>query len=150
MAFRMTTSLKRAMGGLGCRISCPLERAIERTTENAFALPELDRETEKNTRIEIPTFSFGGSMDLMAVPKKKVSKHKRGIRNGPKALKPIPVIIRCNNLSVRMLKYHHLKVLTVGSFFEELLFEMGKNILEEKGYAKELSRPQTLRIIEPA
>ncbi|XP_076942507.1 uncharacterized protein LOC143612399 [Bidens hawaiensis] len=34
-------------------------------------------------------------MELMAVPKKKTSPHKRGIRNGPKALKPIPVIIRC-------------------------------------------------------
>ncbi|CAN4122131.1 unnamed protein product [Withania somnifera] len=38
---------------------------------------------------------YGGSMELMAVPKKKVSPHKRGIRNGPKALKPVPVIIRC-------------------------------------------------------
>ncbi|XP_021752875.1 uncharacterized protein LOC110718352 [Chenopodium quinoa] len=37
----------------------------------------------------------GGFMDLMAVPKKKVSKYKRGIRNGPKALKPTPVIVRC-------------------------------------------------------
>ncbi|KAL8248583.1 hypothetical protein R6Q59_005451 [Mikania micrantha] len=36
-----------------------------------------------------------GSMELMAVPKKKTSPHKRGIRNGPKALKPIPLIIRC-------------------------------------------------------
>ncbi|GAV74268.1 Ribosomal_L32p domain-containing protein [Cephalotus follicularis] len=42
-------------------------------------------------------FSFLGSMELMAVPKKKVSRHKRGIRNGPKALKPIPVIIRCKS-----------------------------------------------------
>lgn len=25
----------------------------------------------------------------------QVSPHKRGIRNGPKALKPIPVIVRC-------------------------------------------------------
>jgi large subunit ribosomal protein L32 len=39
-------------------------------------------------------FSFGGSMELMAVPKRKTSPHKRGIRNGPKALKPQPVIIR--------------------------------------------------------
>ncbi|XP_028798457.1 uncharacterized protein LOC114753919 [Neltuma alba] len=36
-------------------------------------------------------------MELMAVPKKKVSRHKRGIRNGPKALKPIPVIVRCRS-----------------------------------------------------
>ncbi|KAL2656049.1 hypothetical protein AAZV13_04G099700 [Glycine max] len=51
-----------------------------------------------------PTFSssFVGSMELMAVPKRKgfsllsqVSPHKRGIRNGPKALKPIPVIVLC-------------------------------------------------------
>ncbi|KAK6921986.1 Ribosomal protein L32p [Dillenia turbinata] len=57
-----------------------------------------------------PNFSSDGSLELMAVPKKKVmnliddalpssqvSKHKRGIRNGPKALKPIPVIIRCKS-----------------------------------------------------
>ncbi|KAI4314131.1 hypothetical protein L6164_027067 [Bauhinia variegata] len=43
----------------------------------------------------LPSFSVGGSMELMAVPKRKVTPHKRGIRNGPKALKPIPVIIRC-------------------------------------------------------
>ncbi|KAK4595939.1 hypothetical protein RGQ29_014148, partial [Quercus rubra] len=40
---------------------------------------------------EFPSFS----MELMAVPKRKVSPHKRGIRNGPKALKPMSVIIRC-------------------------------------------------------
>ncbi|KAL5559877.1 hypothetical protein UlMin_036088 [Ulmus minor] len=34
-------------------------------------------------------------MELMAVPKRKTSPHKRGIRNGPKALKPTPVIVRC-------------------------------------------------------
>ncbi|RDX74373.1 hypothetical protein CR513_45893, partial [Mucuna pruriens] len=44
-----------------------------------------------------PSFSFGGSMELMAVPKRKVSRHKRGIRNGPKALKPIPVIVLCKS-----------------------------------------------------
>lgn len=44
-----------------------------------------------------PISSFGASMELMAVPKKKVSPHKRGIRNGPKALKPTPVIIRCKS-----------------------------------------------------
>ncbi|TVU48260.1 hypothetical protein EJB05_07889 [Eragrostis curvula] len=36
-----------------------------------------------------------GAMELMAVPKKKVSKYKKGLRNGPKALKPVPVIVRC-------------------------------------------------------
>ncbi|RYR64452.1 hypothetical protein Ahy_A03g010560 isoform A [Arachis hypogaea] len=49
----------------------------------------------------LPEFSsqssyLGGSLELMAVPKKKISKHKRGIRNGPKALKPTPVIVLCN------------------------------------------------------
>ncbi|GAU43522.1 hypothetical protein TSUD_245500 [Trifolium subterraneum] len=42
-----------------------------------------------------PSFSFGGSMELMAVPKRKTSPHKRGIRNGPKALKPVPVLVLC-------------------------------------------------------
>ncbi|KAF7836514.1 ribosomal protein L32-like [Senna tora] len=48
--------------------------------------------------LSFPSFSFGGSMELMGggvCPKKKVSRHKRGIRNGPKALKPVPVIVRC-------------------------------------------------------
>ncbi|KAG1330814.1 hypothetical protein COCNU_02G007820 [Cocos nucifera] len=45
----------------------------------------------------LPHFSFGSSMELMAVPKKKVSHHKKGLRNGPKALKPVPVIIRCKS-----------------------------------------------------
>ncbi|KAF9609077.1 hypothetical protein IFM89_012517 [Coptis chinensis] len=57
---------------------------------NVFVLPKNDKE------LEMPSFEFGnniGSMELMAVPKRKVSKHKRGIRNGPRALKPIPLII---------------------------------------------------------
>ncbi|XP_074587673.1 uncharacterized protein LOC141843521 [Curcuma longa] len=45
----------------------------------------------------LPGFSSPGSMELMAVPKKKVSPHKRGLRNGPKALKPVPVIVRCKS-----------------------------------------------------
>ncbi|KAK7319423.1 hypothetical protein RJT34_04144 [Clitoria ternatea] len=40
-----------------------------------------------------PSFSFGGSIEHMAVPKKKVSPHKRGIKNGPRALKPVPVLV---------------------------------------------------------
>ncbi|KAF3322935.1 Ribosomal L32p protein family [Carex littledalei] len=43
----------------------------------------------------VPRLPFEASLELMAVPKKKVSKYKRGLRNGPKALKPIPVIVRC-------------------------------------------------------
>ncbi|CAM8922233.1 hypothetical protein QQ045_031621 [Rhodiola kirilowii] len=45
--------------------------------------------------VELPSFISGGSMELMAVPKKKTSPYKRGLRNGPKALKPVPVIVRC-------------------------------------------------------
>ncbi|KAF9624834.1 hypothetical protein IFM89_014219 [Coptis chinensis] len=56
---------------------------------NIFALPENDKEFEFGSNI--------GSMELMAVPKRKVSKHKRGIRNGPRALKPIPLIMRCRS-----------------------------------------------------
>ncbi|CAJ2667025.1 uncharacterized protein LOC123911429 [Trifolium pratense] len=41
------------------------------------------------------SFCFGGSLELMAVPKRKTSPHKRGIRNGPKALKPVPVLVLC-------------------------------------------------------
>ncbi|XP_048141101.1 uncharacterized protein LOC125316544 isoform X1 [Rhodamnia argentea] len=44
--------------------------------------------------MDFPRFGIGGAMELMAVPKKKVSRHKKGIRNGPKALKPVPVIVR--------------------------------------------------------
>ncbi|CAM0147470.1 unnamed protein product [Urochloa decumbens] len=39
--------------------------------------------------------AVGPAMELMAVPKKKVSKYKKGLRNGPKALKPVLVIVRC-------------------------------------------------------
>ncbi|KAG2320872.1 hypothetical protein Bca4012_056098 [Brassica carinata] len=64
--------------------------------------PEFDQNRpgsidEKSFGFGLPDFVFSGSMELMAVPKKKVSKHKRGIRNGPKALKPVPVIIRCRS-----------------------------------------------------
>ncbi|CAM6090064.1 unnamed protein product [Calypogeia fissa] len=34
-------------------------------------------------------------MQLMAVPKRKVSPSRRGKRNGPKALKPVPVVAQC-------------------------------------------------------
>ncbi|KAI3964106.1 hypothetical protein MKW92_043386 [Papaver armeniacum] len=104
MALRTTNVLKNAMGSLGCRLSCircvhaapaPMENAMARPIENQFVFPGYDREMESDDRIEVPTFGFGGSMELLAVPKKKISKFRRGIRNGPKALKPIPVIIRC-------------------------------------------------------
>ncbi|XP_057549088.1 uncharacterized protein LOC130827397 [Amaranthus tricolor] len=58
----------------------------------------LPHQSDSDYSCQYPGFApGGGSMDLTAVPKKKVSKHKRGIRNGPKALKPTPVIIRCKS-----------------------------------------------------
>ncbi|KAL5722911.1 hypothetical protein ACHQM5_006371 [Ranunculus cassubicifolius] len=105
MAYKATTLLKNEMGSLVQRLSCrrwshigitaPLSNGITRGIENSFVLPEIDQGFGSESRVEMPSFSFGGGMELMAVPKKKISKHKRGIRNGPKALKPIPVIVRC-------------------------------------------------------
>ncbi|CAA0828674.1 Ribosomal L32p protein family [Striga hermonthica] len=75
----------------------PLSTAID--PEINTSLPPLifpEDYDDKDVRDELPCFPFpGGAMELMVVPKKKVSKHKRGIRNGPKALKLVPVIIRC-------------------------------------------------------
>ncbi|CAI5517512.1 unnamed protein product [Closterium sp. Naga37s-1] len=33
--------------------------------------------------------------EVMAVPKRKVTPSRKGIRNGPKALKAVPVVVRC-------------------------------------------------------
>ncbi|KAI4328479.1 hypothetical protein L6164_020831 [Bauhinia variegata] len=73
--------------------------------QKRHVLPEFDWNQSHGSNVgsycnkvigfSLPSFSYGGSMELMAVPKRKVTPHKRGIRNGPKALKPIPVIIRC-------------------------------------------------------
>ncbi|KAL2939598.1 50S ribosomal protein L32 [Bienertia sinuspersici] len=66
--------------------------SIDPISSPPFTLPEDDTDFSSG----FPGFApGGGSFDLMAVPKKKVSRHKRGIRNGPKALKPTPVIVRC-------------------------------------------------------
>ncbi|CAH2066370.1 unnamed protein product [Thlaspi arvense] len=62
-----------------------------------WTAPSIALPLRRRFRFGFPSFSSVGSMELMAVPKKKVSKHKRGIRNGPKALKPTPVIIRCRS-----------------------------------------------------
>ncbi|XP_010258218.1 PREDICTED: uncharacterized protein LOC104598038 [Nelumbo nucifera] len=104
MAF-MTNMFRNTMGCLGLRLgyrrwihsvrSAPLERLIGSSTETPCVLPEFNKDLESKLDIMLPKFAFGASMELMAVPKKKVSPHKKGIRNGPKALKPIPVIIRC-------------------------------------------------------
>lgn len=105
----MATMLKCAADNLRCRlissrglshhaaISAPLGRMMDCTTGLQFVLPESNNESQENPKIELPNPYFSGSMELMAVPKRKVSRHKRGIRNGPKALKPVPVIIRCKS-----------------------------------------------------
>ncbi|VVA94606.1 unnamed protein product [Arabis nemorensis] len=82
----------------------PLSGAFDRPTASPpLVLPEfyqdqLDFNDDKSFGFGFPSFYFGGSTELMAVPKKKVSKYKRGLRNGPKALKPTPVIIRCSRM----------------------------------------------------
>ncbi|XP_010274483.1 PREDICTED: uncharacterized protein LOC104609766 isoform X2 [Nelumbo nucifera] len=106
MAF-MTNMFRNTTGSLGLRLgykrwihsvrSAPLERLIGSSTGAHCVLPEFNKDLESKLVIILPKFSFGASMDLMAVPKKKVSPHKKGIRNGPKALKPVPVIIRCKS-----------------------------------------------------
>ncbi|GJP31355.1 hypothetical protein CLOM_g11997 [Closterium sp. NIES-68] len=42
---------------------------------------------------------------VMAVPKRKVTPSRKGIRNGPKALKAVPVVVRC--LSCGVVKLQH-------------------------------------------
>ncbi|XP_057769680.1 uncharacterized protein LOC130989655 [Salvia miltiorrhiza] len=75
----------------------PLATAINHhfsTTLPPFVLPENHDDNNRGSHLLDSPF-FGGAMELMAVPKRKVSPHRRGIRNGPKALKPVPVIIKC-------------------------------------------------------
>ncbi|XP_074276138.1 uncharacterized protein LOC141599913 [Silene latifolia] len=87
-----------AIGGFFTRFTHSLAIApsfnysIQPISSPTLSIPEPDTAF----RPELPAFSSHlGSMDLMAVPKKKISKYKRGLRNGPKALKPTPVIVRC-------------------------------------------------------
>ncbi|KAG8654146.1 hypothetical protein MANES_05G105400v8 [Manihot esculenta] len=106
--------LKTALGNRGCALSLlrwahvaampsPMDGSLQPTiAPTHMVLPEYDTHPHNssgnysnNLEFGFPSFAFDGSMELMAVPKKKVSPHKRGIRNGPKALKPTPVIIRC-------------------------------------------------------
>ncbi|KAL8518661.1 hypothetical protein ACS0TY_009852 [Phlomoides rotata] len=77
-------------------LPAPLGTAINHHISNTlppFALPE--NHDDNNRSSELPNLPFFGGMELMAVPKRKTTPHKRGIRNGPKALKPVPVIIHC-------------------------------------------------------
>ncbi|XP_059447303.1 uncharacterized protein LOC132178773 [Corylus avellana] len=107
----MAAILRSAGGSMSCALglrrlshvmalASPLDGVIHRgVTSPPCVLPEFDQNRDDNNNIgfglDFPSFPYGGSMELMAVPKKKTSPHKRGIRNGPKALKPIPVIVRC-------------------------------------------------------
>ncbi|MED6183088.1 hypothetical protein PIB30_034829 [Stylosanthes scabra] len=97
MAMARFTVLKSTAGEIGSILgfrrwiqsvaqSPPLAGIIDNGVQSSQpVLPELSS----------PSSYLGGSMELMAVPKKRISKHKRGIRNGPKALKPTPVIVLC-------------------------------------------------------
>ncbi|GMH15293.1 hypothetical protein Nepgr_017134 [Nepenthes gracilis] len=87
--------LRRSIHGLA--LPAPISGAMDPMTSPPLTVPESGVSSDENIRFQLPSFAFGGSMELMAVPKKKVSPHKRGIRNGPKALKPTPVIIRCKS-----------------------------------------------------
>ncbi|XP_031263881.1 uncharacterized protein LOC116122109 [Pistacia vera] len=78
-------------------LPAPMDSTISSSTVSPPLLLPDNPEEKNNSGFGFPSFSFGGSMELMAVPKRKVSPHKRGIRNGPKALKPVPVIIRCKS-----------------------------------------------------
>ncbi|KAK2972429.1 hypothetical protein RJ640_003855 [Escallonia rubra] len=110
MALRMAIQ-RSAQGNIGCTLGlrrwnhtiaqpAPFDSLMSHIAiAPQLVLPEIDERSEaSNSAIgfEFPSFPFGGgSMELMAVPKKKTTPHKKGIRNGPKALKPTPVIIRC-------------------------------------------------------
>nr|XP_029119386.1 uncharacterized protein LOC105041766 isoform X2 [Elaeis guineensis] len=89
----MAASLFRRVSSHLARLPRPLLPSV--SLENPFA------QAPPPAAPSLPNFSFGGAMELMAVPKKKVSRHKKGLRNGPKALKPVPVIVRCNILRTR-------------------------------------------------
>lgn len=53
--------------------------------------------TEWNSRMELPEDSDCevGDMELMAVPKRKVTPSRKGKRNGGKFLKAVPIIAKC-------------------------------------------------------
>lgn len=80
----MATMLKCAADKLGCRliysrgfshhvaISAPLGNMMNCTIGPHFVLPESNNESSENSNIELPNPYVSGSMELMAVPKKKV------------------------------------------------------------------------------
>ncbi|XP_073136540.1 uncharacterized protein [Henckelia pumila] len=106
MASLKTAGVKAGCALVGCRRWAhslakppPLGTAIDHVispTSPPLVFPENVDDNFMRGAENSPNLPFfTGSMELMAVPKKKVSRHKRGIRNGPKALKPVPVIVRC-------------------------------------------------------
>ncbi|KAL2622837.1 hypothetical protein R1flu_003042 [Riccia fluitans] len=58
-------------------------------SEDVPDAPRFDNSGDSNTFFRNPF------MDLMAVPKRKVSPSRKGKRNGPKAYKPVTVIAKC-------------------------------------------------------
>ncbi|KAG6758037.1 hypothetical protein POTOM_038370 [Populus tomentosa] len=96
MALRLGMLKCAAEGNNGCRLGIkkwthvvamapPLDGALESSiAAPQFTLPEFDanQDTSNNSSdfgFTFPGFSFGGSMELMAVPKRKVAPHKRGV-----------------------------------------------------------------------
>ncbi|EAY78436.1 hypothetical protein OsI_33527 [Oryza sativa Indica Group] len=80
--------LRRAAGTVP-RIPCGLVTALVPTPP-----PPAAAVVSEAPALALPSHA-AAAMELMAVPKKKVSKYKKGLRNGPKALKPVPVIVCC-------------------------------------------------------
>lgn len=59
----------------------PLDGVVDRgVTSQPFVLPEFDRDRDDDNNnnsigFEFPNFTYAGSMELMAVPKRKVSSY---------------------------------------------------------------------------
>ena len=80
----MATMLKCAAGNLRCRlvssrgfshqvaIPAPLGKMMDCITGPQFVLPESNNGSQENPKIELPSPYISGSMELMAVPRRKV------------------------------------------------------------------------------
>ncbi|MCO5559572.1 hypothetical protein L7F22_013173 [Adiantum nelumboides] len=85
-----------------------------------------------------------GLFQLMAVPKRKVSRSKKGIRNGPKALKPQPVIVRCTfgwnrDKDSGLLKIPYLQIV-LGRVLRRYAAQFSPNKIETAGYRLRTAR----------
>ncbi|XP_057856455.1 uncharacterized protein LOC131065836 [Cryptomeria japonica] len=111
----------RAAGCLGSRlwqtrgnhaaISESLSRTIDATFEShasedqgtfGFAISPwgsvaIEQDECEYQDLAVEGFASASSMQLMAVPKRKVTHSRKRIRNAPKALKPAPLIMRCKS-----------------------------------------------------